>query len=45
MAKIYNEEKVPGKTNWRDTTVLKIISNEIYNGDYVFGKRSRNSLL
>jgi len=43
IAKIYNEEKVLGKTNWRDTTILKIISNEIYKGDYVSGKRSGNS--
>ena len=35
IAKIYNEEKVLGKTNWRDTTILKIISSEIYKGDYV----------
>ena len=42
IAKIYNEEKILGKTNWRDTTILKIISNEIYKGDYVSGKRSGN---
>ena len=40
----HNEEKVLGKTNWRDTTILKIISNEIYKGDYVSGKRSGNSV-
>ena len=44
IAKIYNEEKVLGKTNWRDTTILKIISNEIYKGYYVSGKRSGNSV-
>ena len=44
IAKIYNEEKVLGKTNWRDTTILKIISKEIYKGDYVSGKRSGNSV-
>ena len=44
IAKIYNEEKVLGKTNWRDTTILKIISKEIYKGDYVSGKRSSNSV-
>ena len=44
IAKIYNEEKVLGKTNWRDTTILKIISSEIYKGDYVSGKRSGNSV-
>ena len=44
IAKIYNEEKILGKTNWRDTTILKIISNEIYKGDYVSGKRGGNSV-
>ena len=44
IAKIYNDEKVLGKINWRDTTILKIISNEIYKGDYVSGKRSGNSV-
>jgi len=44
IVKIYNEEKVLGKINWRDTTILKIISNEIYKGDYVSGKRSGNSV-
>ena len=27
-----------GKTNWRDTGILRIISNEIYKGDFVSGK-------
>lgn len=26
------------KTNWRDVRILKILSNEIYQGDYVSGK-------
>ena len=38
IANIYNKEKVLGKTNWRDTGILKIISNEIYKGDYISGK-------
>lgn len=38
IANIYNEEKVLGKTNWRDTKILRIISNEIYKGDFVSGK-------
>ncbi len=29
IANIYNKEKVLGKTNWRDTRILKILSNEI----------------
>ncbi len=38
IATIFNEEKVLGKTNWRDTGILRIISNEIYKGDFVSGK-------
>ena len=30
IATIFNEEEVLGKTNWRDTGILRIISNEIY---------------
>ncbi len=39
IANIYNEEKVLGKTNWYDSTIQKILSNEIYKGDFVHGKR------
>jgi DNA invertase Pin-like site-specific DNA recombinase/transcription elongation factor Elf1 len=42
IANIYNSEKVLGKTNWRDTRILKILSNEIYKGDYVSGKTIGN---
>ena len=38
IANIFNKEKVLDKTNWRDVRVLKILSNEIYKGDYVSGK-------
>jgi site-specific DNA recombinase len=38
IATIFNEEKVLGKINWRDTGILRIISNEIYKGDFVSGK-------
>lgn len=38
IANIYNKEKVLGKTNWKDTRILKILSNELYKGDYVSGK-------
>ena len=31
-----------GKTNWRDTRILKILSNEIYKGDYVSCKTIGN---
>ena len=38
IANIFNKEKVLGKTNWKDTRILKILSNELYKGDYVSGK-------
>ena len=42
ISNIYNKEKVLGKTNWKDSTILKIIENEIYKGDFVHGKRTNN---
>ena len=42
ISNLYNEEKVLGKTNWKDSTILKILSNEIYKGDFVHGKRTNN---
>lgn len=41
IANIYNEEKVLGKTNWYDSTIQRILGNEIYKGDYVHGKRQK----
>lgn len=41
IADIYNEEKVLGKTNWRDSTINHIITNELYKGDYLHGKRTK----
>ena len=38
IANIFNKEKVLDKTDWRDGRILKILSNEIYKGDYVSGK-------
>ena len=42
IANIYNKEKVLGKTNWYDSTIQKILSNELYKGDYVNGKRTKH---
>lgn len=42
IANIYNKEKVVGKTNWYDSTVQKILSNELYKGDNVNGKRTKH---
>ncbi len=32
------------KTDWRDVRILKILSNEIYKGDYVSGKTLNNNI-
>ena len=42
IATIFNEEKVLNKTNWKDTKILRIITNEVYKGDYVHGKRTNH---
>lgn len=42
IANIYNKEKVLGKTNWYDSTIQKKLSNELYKGDYVNGKRTKH---
>ena len=42
ISNIFNEEKVLGKDNWRDSTIQNIIQNEIYKGDFVHGKRTKN---
>ena len=42
IATIFNEEKVLNKDNWKDTKILRIITNEVYKGDYVHGKRTNH---
>ena len=42
IATIFNEEQVLGRTNWKDTGILRIIANEVYKGDYVHGKRTKH---
>ncbi len=42
IANLFKEEKVLGKENWRDNTILHIIENEIYKGDFIHGKRTKN---
>lgn len=39
IANIYNEEKVLGR-KWLDITILKIIQNPLYKGDYIQGKNT-----
>ncbi len=33
---------VLGRANWYDSTIQKILENEIYKGDFVHGKRTKN---
>ena len=40
ISNILNEEKVLGKTNWRDSTILNILENPIYKGDFIHGRRT-----
>ena len=42
ISNILIEEKVLGKTNWRDSTIVGILENEIYKGDFVHGKRTKH---
>ena len=42
ISNILNEEQVLGKTNWRDLSIVAILENEIYKGDFVHGKRTKN---
>ena len=42
IANIYNDEKVFGKTNWCDSTILKKLTNEIYKRDFVHGRKTNN---
>ena len=41
ISNLFNEEKVLGRDNWRDTTITTILENEIYKGDFVHGKRTK----
>ena len=42
IANIFNKEQVLGKINWYDSTIQKILFNELYKGDYVNGKRTKH---
>ena len=42
ISNLFNEEKVLGRDNWRDSTIVTILENEIYKGDFVHGKRTKN---
>ncbi len=42
ISNLFNAEQVLGKTNWRDSTIVTILENEIYKGDFVHGKRTKH---
>lgn len=42
ISNLFNEEKVLGKYNWRDSTIQTILENEIYKGDFIHGKRTKH---
>lgn len=42
ISNLFNEEKVLGKDNWRDSTIQTILENEIYKGDFIHGKRTKH---
>ncbi len=42
ISNILNEEKVLGKNNWCDSTIVGILENEIYKGDFVHGKNTKS---
>ena len=44
IANIFNEEKVLGK-HWGDSTIVSILQNEIYKGDYIHHKMTDNPVL
>ena len=41
IANIFNSENV-GNKKWRDNTILEMIENPVYKGDYIFGKRTKH---
>ena len=42
ISNLLNKEKVLGKDNWRDSTIVGIIENEIYKGDFIHGKSTKH---
>ena len=41
ISNLFNKDKVLSKENWRDSTIVNILQNEIYKGDFVHGKRTK----
>ena len=42
ISTLFNKEQVLGKTNWRDSSIVAILENKIYKGDFVHGKRTKH---
>ena len=42
ISNLFNDEKVLGKENWRDSSIVAILENEIYKGDFVHGKKTKH---
>ena len=42
ISTLFNKEQVLGKTNWRYSSIVAILENEIYKGDFVHGKRTKH---
>ena len=42
ISNLFNEEKVLEKDNWRDSTIVGILENEIYKGDFIHGKKTKH---
>ena len=42
ISTLFNKEQLLGKTNWRDSSIVAILENEIYKGDFVHGKRTKH---
>jgi site-specific DNA recombinase len=42
ISTILNDEQALGKTNWRDSSIVNILANEVYKGDFVHGKRTKH---
>ncbi len=42
ISTLFNKEQVLGKINWRDSSIVAILENKIYKGDFVHGKRTKH---
>ncbi|MFV0249507.1 MAG: recombinase family protein [Bacilli bacterium] len=42
ISTLFNEELVLDESNWRDSTIVAILQNEVYKGDFVHGKRTKH---